>query len=77
MDALTIAIVSYGIAIIISFFVAGLIQVMGAVLSHFSRSQAKENHGTSPMNAPGTVSGGTMDATDAAIAAVIAIARNQ
>jgi hypothetical protein len=70
MNALTIAVTSYVIAIIISFFVAGLIQAMGSVLARFSKPAE-----VSP--SPAVVSVGAQTASDeVAIAAVIAIAKH-
>lgn len=68
MDGWTTALVSYLITILISLFVAGLIQGMVFVLSRFSKAQpAKADHNaSSPEN----------HSNDTAIAAAIAIAQN-
>jgi Na+-transporting methylmalonyl-CoA/oxaloacetate decarboxylase gamma subunit len=70
MNGLTVAVTSYFIAIVISFFVAGLIQLMGVVLTHFSKNKTNVNS----INAVSDVPVASSD--DATIAAVIAIAKN-
>lgn len=69
MSGLTVAVTGYFMAIFISFFVAGLIQLMGAILTRFSEKEPVGNKTTVT-----DVSSATPD--DAEIAAVIVIARN-
>ncbi|TCL61460.1 hypothetical protein EDC14_103416 [Hydrogenispora ethanolica] len=73
MSASTIAITTYVIAIFISFLVAGIIQVMGAILSHLSQKTAASQNSVAISDAP-VAQASSSD--DAAIAAVIAIAKN-
>lgn len=69
MNGWTTAIVSYVIAIIISFFVAGVIQLMVAILAKFTKTEASENELD--------VAAESVSRDDSAIAAVIAIAKHQ
>ncbi|HBF37081.1 MAG TPA: hypothetical protein DDW50_07155 [Firmicutes bacterium] len=68
MNGWTVAIVSYMIAIVISFFVAGLIQVMGTILTRFSKNNDAVTE-TAGIEASADV------APDAAVAAAIVIAK--
>lgn len=70
MNGWTTAVVSYVIAIVISFFVAGLIQLMVIVLSKFSKPDSTEQI---PASVNEYVEAANDDAT---IAAVIAIAKH-
>ncbi len=70
MDEFTVAGVSYLITIVISFLVAGLIQLMVAIFTRYARSTPEaEDPASSEAAAPAS--------DNAAIAAVIAIAKNQ
>ena len=68
MNGWTVAVVSYGIAVVISLFVAGLIQVMGAILTRF----AKDNEAVIE---PPHIDPSDEAASDAAVAAAIVIAK--
>jgi Na+-transporting methylmalonyl-CoA/oxaloacetate decarboxylase gamma subunit len=70
MNGMTVAVVSYIIAIIISFFVAGLIQIMGSILTRYAK------------DTPSTDEASSMDSSsennlsdDTAVAAAIVIAK--
>jgi hypothetical protein len=68
MNGITVAVTSYIIAVVISFFVAGLIQTMSFIMTRCAKNNAILNEVVAE-----TESG----SDDAAIAAVIAIAKNQ
>lgn len=70
MNGWTTAVVSYVIAIVISFFVAGLIQLMVAILAKFTKPESPVEE----LAAAGEASEAGND--DTAIAAVIAIAKH-
>ena len=69
MNGMTVAVVSYIIAIIISFFVAGLIQIIGSILNRFSKDTPSEGE---MMNVE---SSENIFSDDAAVAAAIVIAK--
>ncbi len=69
MNGMTVAVVSYIIAIIISFFVAGLIQLMGSILNRFSKDTPSEDE---MVNAE---SSENASSDDAVVAAAIVIAK--
>lgn len=70
MNGMTVAVVSYIIAVIISFFVAGMIQVMGSILTRY----AKDVPATNEVIDAGSPSGDDLS-DDAAVAAAIVIAK--
>jgi hypothetical protein len=72
MNGLTVAVTTYIIAIVISFFVAGLIQLMGMILTRFAKETETQ---TAAMIEPSLDDTSSSDATVAA-AVVIAIAKN-
>ena len=70
MNGLTVAVTTYIIAIVISFFRSRFAPVDGAVLTRFSKDKVNVNRDPVAMDIPQTSS------DNATIAAVIAIAKN-
>jgi Na+-transporting methylmalonyl-CoA/oxaloacetate decarboxylase gamma subunit len=70
MNGLTAAVTTYIIAIIISFFVAGLLQLMGAFLTRFSKDKDAVSITSE------TIETSDVSSNEAAIATVIVIAKN-
>ncbi len=70
MNGMTVAVVSYIIAVIISFFVAGLIQVMGTILTRYT----KDAPSTDEVSSVDSSSANNLS-DDAAVAAAIVIAK--
>jgi hypothetical protein len=68
MSGITVAVTTYIIAIVISFFVAGLIQIMSFIMTRYAKDNVTLNE---------AVTEAQSGSDDAAIAAVIAIAKNQ